>query len=59
MGMTYKLINTIEQYEELLAITDLEERKNYFCYGYFSISPRKGLLRKIPPKMYKIQEGFS
>ncbi|TKI66329.1 hypothetical protein FC756_15095 [Lysinibacillus mangiferihumi] len=30
--MTYKLINTYEQYEKLLAITDLEERKDYFRY---------------------------
>nr|WP_179958026.1 DUF2268 domain-containing protein [Bacillus sp. AR18-7] len=30
--MDYKLINTYEQYKELLAITDLEERKNYFRY---------------------------
>ena len=30
--MTYKLINTIEQYEELLAIPELEERKEYFRY---------------------------
>lgn len=32
MGMTYKVIDTVEQYEELLAITDLEKRKNYFRY---------------------------
>ncbi|TXR62148.1 DUF2268 domain-containing protein [Bacillus sp. AR18-7] len=32
MSMDYKLINTYEQYKELLAITDLEERKNYFRY---------------------------
>lgn len=32
MSMTYKLINTYEQYEKLLAITDLEERKDYFRY---------------------------
>jgi len=29
---TYKVIDTLEQYQELLAITDLEERKNYFRY---------------------------
>lgn len=32
MSMTYKLINTYEQYEKLLAITELEERKDYFRY---------------------------
>jgi len=29
---TYKVIDTLEQYQELLAITDLEERKKYFRY---------------------------
>lgn len=32
MSMTYKLINTYEQYEKILAITDVEERKDYFRY---------------------------
>lgn len=30
MSINYKLIDTFSQYEELLSITDLEERKNYF-----------------------------
>jgi len=29
---SYKFINTLEQYEELLSIADLEERKEYFRY---------------------------
>ncbi|KGR78766.1 DUF2268 domain-containing protein [Ureibacillus sinduriensis] len=30
--MSYKVIDTFNQYEELLGITSLEERKNYFRY---------------------------
>lgn len=30
MCMTYKVIDTVEQYEELLAITDLEKEKITF-----------------------------
>ncbi|WP_270577629.1 hypothetical protein [Caldibacillus thermoamylovorans] len=29
--MTYKVIDTVEQYEELLAITDLEKSLRYYA----------------------------
>ncbi len=32
MSLKYRIIDTFEQYQEMLAVTDLEERKNYFRY---------------------------
>ncbi|MEI3612696.1 DUF2268 domain-containing protein [Pseudogracilibacillus sp. SO30301A] len=53
--MTYKLINTIEQYEELLAITELEERKEYFRYKM--MAPFKEMWNSINVPMKAKQEN--
>ncbi|THE10089.1 hypothetical protein E1I69_20045 [Bacillus timonensis] len=57
MSMTYKLINTLEQYEELLAITDLEERINYFRYTMMTPFKEMWNLINVPLKA-KQENGY-
>ncbi|MBO0994351.1 DUF2268 domain-containing protein [Bacillus sp. SD088] len=57
MSLNYKLINTIEQYEELLAITELEERKEYFRYKM--MAPFKEMWNLINvPIIAKQENGY-
>lgn len=57
MGMTYKVIDTVEQYEELLAITDLEKRKNYFRYTMMEPFKEMWNLINVPLKA-KQENGY-
>src|SRR5690606_5795626 len=57
MSMNYKLVNTIEQYEELLAITDLEERRNYFRYTMMTPFKEMWNLINVPIKA-KQENGY-
>lgn len=57
MSLTYKLINTIEQYEELLAITELEERKEYFRYKMMAPFKEMWNLINVPIKA-KQENGY-
>lgn len=57
MSMDYKLINTYEQYKELLAITDLEERKNYFRYTMMAPLTDMWNLINVPIKA-KQENGY-
>ena len=57
MGVTYKVIDTVEQYEELLAITDLEKRKNYFRYTMMEPFKEMWNLINVPIKA-KQENGY-
>ncbi|MGY3316754.1 uncharacterized protein YjaZ [Peribacillus simplex] len=57
MSMTYKLINTFEQYEELLTMTNLEERKNYFRYTMMAPFKDMWNLINVPIKA-KQENGY-
>lgn len=57
MSMDYKLINTYEQYKELLAITDLEERKNFFRYTMMAPLTDMWNLINVPIKA-KQENGY-
>lgn len=57
MCMTYKVIDTVEQYEELLAITDLEKRKNYFRYTMMEPFKEMWNLINVPIKA-KQENGY-
>ena len=57
MGVTYKLINTIRQYEELLDTKDLEERKNYFRYTMMTPFKEMWNLINVPLKA-KQENGY-
>ncbi|MGE7090599.1 DUF2268 domain-containing protein [Lysinibacillus sp. NPDC048646] len=57
MGMTYKVINTLDQYQELLAITNLEERKNYFRYTMMKPFEEMWNLINVPIKA-KQENGY-
>ncbi|MEI3599147.1 MULTISPECIES: DUF2268 domain-containing protein [unclassified Oceanobacillus] len=57
MGVTYKVIDTVEQYEELLAITDLEKRKNYFRYTMMEPFKEMWNLINVPLKA-KQENGY-
>lgn len=57
MSMTYKLINTFEQYEELLAIRYLEERKKYFRYTMMTPFKDMWNLINVPIKA-KQENGY-
>ncbi|MBU8568926.1 DUF2268 domain-containing protein [Virgibacillus pantothenticus] len=57
MSLIYKLINTIEQYEELLAITELEERKEYFRYKMMAPFKEMWNLINVPIKA-KQENGY-
>ncbi|WP_223067117.1 DUF2268 domain-containing protein [Paenibacillus caui] len=55
--MSYRLIDTFDQYEELLSIMDLEERNNYF--RYIMMTPFKEMwnLLNVPIKA-KQENGY-
>nr|WP_198512978.1 DUF2268 domain-containing protein [Bacillus cereus] len=55
--MDYKLINTYKQYKELLAITDLEERKNFFRYTMLAPLTDMWNLINVPIKA-KQENGY-
>ncbi|USK99669.1 DUF2268 domain-containing protein [Bacillus tropicus] len=55
--MDYKLMNTYEQYKELLAITDLEERKNFFRYTMMAPLTDMWNLINVPIKA-KQENGY-
>ncbi len=57
MSMSYRLIDTFDQYEELLSIMDLEERNNYF--RYIMMTPFKEMwnLLNVPIKA-KQENGY-
>lgn len=57
MSLIYKMINTIEQYEELLAITELEERKEYFRYKMMAPFKEMWNLINVPIKA-KQENGY-
>ncbi len=57
MSLTYKLINTIEQYEELLVIPNLEERKEYFRYKMMVPFKEMWKLINVPIKA-KQKDGY-
>ena len=57
MSLAYKLINTIEQYEELLAIPELEERKEYFRYKMMAPFKEMWNLINVPIKA-KQKNGY-
>lgn len=57
MVMTYKVIDTLDQYQELLAITDLEKRKNHFCYTMMKPFEKMWNLINVPLKT-KQQNGY-
>ena len=57
MSMTYKIINTMEQYEELLAITDLKEREKYFRYTMMTPFKEMWDLINVPIKA-KQENGY-
>jgi len=50
MSLSYKMINTLQQYEELLAIKDLEERKDYFRYSMMTPLKEMWDLINVPIK---------
>jgi len=54
---SYKFINTLEQYEELLSIADLEERKEYFRYKMMSPFKDMWNLINVPIKA-KQENGY-
>lgn len=54
---TYKVIDTLEQYQELLALTDLEERKNYFRYTMMKPFKEMWNLINVPLKA-KQKNGY-
>ncbi len=57
MSLSYKMINTLQQYEELLAITDLEERKDYFRYSMMMPLKEMWDLINVPIKA-KHENGY-
>lgn len=57
MSTNYKLVSTIKQYEELLAIKDLEERKNYFRYTMMTPFKEMWKLINVPIKA-KQENGY-
>lgn len=57
MSMDYKSINTYEQYKELLAITDIEERKNFFRYTMMAPLTDMWNLINVPIKA-KQENGY-
>ncbi|MED4172386.1 DUF2268 domain-containing protein [Halalkalibacterium halodurans] len=50
MVITYKVIDTLDQYQELLSITDLEKRKNYFRYTMMKPFEKMWDLINVPLK---------
>lgn len=50
MSMPYKILDTFEQYEELLAIRDMEERKDYFRYTMMDPLKKMWNLINVPIK---------
>lgn len=57
MGMSYKVFDTLSQYEELLAVTDLEKRKDYFRYTMMKPFEKMWDLINVPLKA-KQQNGY-
>lgn len=57
MSLNYKSINTIDQYAELLAITELEERKEYFRYKMMAPFEEMWSLINVPIKA-KQKNGY-
>ena len=57
MYNTYKFINTFEQYEELLSISDIEERRDYFRYNMMSPFKDMWNLINVPIKA-KQENGY-
>lgn len=57
MSITYKVINTEEQYKKLLAIDDLEERKNYFRHTMMLPFKKMWNLINVPIKA-KQENGY-
>lgn len=55
--MTYEVINTLEQYEGLLGIPNLEERKNYFRYTMMKPLKEMWNLINVPIKA-KQEDGY-
>lgn len=57
MNQKYRLINTLNQYEHLLAMTNLEDRKNYFRYTM--MEPFKNMWNNINvPMAAKEENGY-
>lgn len=50
MEITYKVINTLDQYQELLAITNLEKRGDYFRYTMMKPFEKMWDLLNVPLK---------
>ncbi len=57
MGMSYKVIDTLDQYQELLSITNLDERKNYFRYTMMKPFEEMWKLIDVPIKA-KQENGY-
>lgn len=57
MSLGFKVINTIGQYEELLAITELEDRKEYFRYNMMTPFKEMWNLIYVPLKA-KQENGY-
>lgn len=57
MVITYKIIDTLNQYQELLAITDLEKRKNHFRFTMMKPFEKMWDLINVPLKA-KQQNGY-
>lgn len=50
MAITYKIIDTLNQYQELLAIMDLEKRKNHFHFAMMKLFEKMWDLINVPLK---------
>ncbi len=57
MNSTYKIIDTLEQYVELLTIRDIKERENYFRYTMMSPFKEMWNLLNVPIKS-KEENGY-
>ncbi|MPQ25103.1 DUF2268 domain-containing protein [Bacillus paralicheniformis] len=57
MSTSYKLIETLDQYRELLSINDVEDRKNYFRYTMMAPFKEMWNLLNVPIKA-KQENGY-